>query len=96
MLLLSSEAAFKTGGSLSRELTPDNLSQRLILCRPSLAYKRSGYIIFRTVFSVGIIGIYGITCHTSYPDIHEFLMHTDTVLQAYALIESLEREVFDE
>ena len=32
---------------------------------------------------------------TSYPYIHK-LLHTDTVLQAYTLIECLEREVFDE
>jgi hypothetical protein len=42
------------------------------------------------------IGIYGIGSHTSYPYIHKLLLHTDTVLQAYTLIECLEREVFDE
>lgn len=49
-----------------------------------------------TELSVGIIGIYGIGSHTSYPYIHKLLLHTDTVLQAYTLIECLEREVFDE
>ncbi len=42
------------------------------------------------------IGIYGICSHTSYPHIHELLLHTDTVLKPYPLIECLEREVFDE
>ena len=42
------------------------------------------------------LGVYGIGSHTSYPHVHEFLLHTDTVLQTYTLIESLEREVFDE
>ena len=46
--------------------------------------------------SVDIIGIYGISNHTSYPYIHQLLLHTDTVLQAYTLIECLEREVLDE
>ena len=46
--------------------------------------------------SVDIIGIYGISSHTSYPYIHQLLLHTDTVLQAYTLIECLEREVLDE
>ena len=32
----------------------------------------------------------------SYSYFHELLLHTDTVLQAYTLIESLERDVFDE
>ena len=52
--------------------------------------------VFRTELPVGIIGIYGIGSHTSYPYIHKLLLHTDTVLQAYTLIECLEREVFDE
>ena len=37
---------------------------------------------------------YGIGSHTSYPYIHKLLLHK--VLQAYTLIECLEREVFDE
>ena len=48
MLLLSSEAPFKPGGPLLWKFTSENLSQGLILCRPSLAYKGSGYTIFRT------------------------------------------------
>ena len=52
--------------------------------------------VFRTELPVGIIGIYGIGSHTSYPYIHQLLLDTDTFLQAYTLIESLEREVFDE
>ena len=52
--------------------------------------------IFSTEFSVGIIGIYGVACRTSYPHIHEFLLHTDTVLQAYAFIEGLKRDMFYE
>ena len=43
-----------------------------------------------------IIGVYGIGGHTSYPHIYQFLMHTDTILQTYALIEYLERDVLDE
>ena len=34
--------------------------------------------------------------HSPYPYIHKLLMHTDTILQAYALIECLERDVLDE
>ena len=63
---------------------------------PFFAHKGCGYPIFCTELSVGIIGIYGIGSHTSYPYIHKLLLHTDTVLQAYTLIECLEREVFDE
>ena len=43
-----------------------------------------------------IIGVYGIGSNTSYPYIHKLLLHTDTVLKPYTLIESLEREMFDE
>ena len=96
MLLLSAEAAFKPGGPFFGEFTSENLPQGFIPGRPSLAYKGSGYSIFRTELSVGIIGIYGIGSHASYPHIHEFLLHADAVLQAYTLVESLEREVFDE
>ena len=96
MLLLSAEAAFKPGGPFFGEFTSENLSQGFIPGRPSLAYKGCGYSIFCTELSVGIIGIYGIGSHTSYPYIHKLLLHTDTVLQAYTLIECLEREVFDE
>ena len=52
--------------------------------------------IFCTELSVSVIGIYGIGCNTPYSYVHELLLHTDTVLQAYSLIESLEREVLDE
>lgn len=96
MLLLSSEASFKPGGPFFWEFTSEYLSQGLILCRPSLAHEGSGYPIFRTELSVGIIGIYGVACRTCYPHFHELLLHTDTVLQAYTLIEGLERDVFDE
>ena len=73
-----------------------HLPQRLILGRPSLAHKGCGYPIFCIELSVGIIGIYGIGSHTSYPHIHELLLHADTVLQAYTFVESLERKMFDE
>ena len=96
MLLLSAEASFKPGGPFFGEFPSEHLPQGLILCRPSLAYEGSGYPIFCTELSVGIIGIYGIGSHTSYPYIHQLLLHTDTVLQTYTLIECLEREVFDE
>lgn len=96
MLLLSSEASFKPGGSFPWQLTSENLSQVFILCGSSLAYEGSGYTIFSTKFSVVIIGIYGVTCRTCYPNFHELLLHTDTVLQAYTLIESLEGDVLDE
>lgn len=96
MLLLSTEAAFKPGGPFFGEFTSEHLLQRLIFCRPSLAHKGGGYSILCTKLPVGIIGINGIGSHTSYPYIHELLLHTDTVLQPYTLIECLEREVFDE
>ena len=96
MLLLSAEAAFKPGGPFFGEFTSENLSQGFIPGRPSLAYKGCGYSIFCTELSVGIIGIYGISSHTFHPYIHQLLLHTDTVLQAYTLIECLEREVFNE
>lgn len=96
MLLLSAEAAFKPGGPFFGEFTSENLSQGFILGRPSLAYKGCGYSIFCTELSVGIIGIYGIGSHASYPHIHELLLHADTVLQAYTFVESLERKMFDE
>ena len=67
MLLLSAEAAFKPGGPFFGEFTSENLSQGFIPGRPSLAYKGCGYSIFCTELSVGIIGIYGIGSHTSYP-----------------------------
>ncbi len=96
MLLLSAEAAFKPGGPFFGEFTSEHLSQGFFLGRPSLAYKGCGDSIFCTELSVGIIGIYGIGSHASYPHIHELLLLTDAVLQAYTFIESLEREVFDE
>lgn len=46
--------------------------------------------------SVGIISIYGVGSHASYPNAHKLLLHTDTVLKAYTLIERLERDVLDE
>ena len=96
MLLLSAEASFKPGGPFFGEFTSENLSQGFIPGRPSLAYKGCGYSIFCTELSVGIIGIYGIGSHASYPHIHELLLHADAVLQAYTFVESLEREMFDE
>ena len=96
MLLLSAEASFKPGGPYFGEFPSEHLPQGLILCRPSLAYEGSGYPIFCTELSAGIIGVYGIGSHASYPHIHKFLLHADAVLQAYTLIESLEREVFNE
>ena len=92
---MSTEASFKPGGPFFGEFTSENLSQGFILCCPSLAYKGSGYTIFCTEPSICIVGIYGISSRTSNPDIHEFLLHTDTALQSYSLIECLEREVFD-
>ena len=67
-----------------------------ILCRSSLAHEGSGYSIFRAELPVGIVGVYGIGGHASYPHVHESLLHTDAVLQTYTLVESPEREVFDE
>ena len=96
MLLLSAEASFKPGGPFFWKFASKHLPQRLILGRPSLAHKGCGYPIFCTELSVGIIGIYGIGSHTSYFYIHQLLLHTDTVLQAYTLIECLEREVLNE
>ena len=74
MLLLSSEASFKPGGSLPWQLTSENLSQVFILCSPSFAYEGSLYTIFSTIFSVGIIGIYGVASRTCYPHFHELLL----------------------
>lgn len=96
MLLLSAEAAFKPGGPFFGEFTSEHLPQGLILCLPSLAYEGSGYPIFRAELSVGIISIYGVGSHASYPNAHKLLLHTDTVLKAYTLIERLERDVLDE
>ena len=96
MLLLSAKASFKLGAPFFWEFASKHLPQRLILGRPSLAHKGCGYPIFCTELSVGIIGIYGISSHTFHPYIHQLLLHTDTVLQAYTLIECLEREVFNE
>ena len=67
MLLLCAEAAFKSGGPFFWQFTSENLSQGFIPGRPSLAYKGCWYSIFCTELSVGIIGIYGIGSHTSYP-----------------------------
>ena len=39
---------------------------------------------------------YRVGSHASYPYTHKLLLHTDTVLKPYSLIECLEREVFDE
>ena len=96
MLLLSAEASFKPGGPSFWEFASKHLPQRLIFGRPFLTRKGCGYPIFCTELSVGIIGIYGISSHTFHPYIHQLLLHTDTVLQAYTLIECLEREVFNE
>ena len=96
MLLLCAEASFKPGGPFFREFTSENLPQGFIPGCPSLAYEGSGYSIFRAELPVGVIGIYGIGCHAFYPYVHELLLHADAVLQAYPLVESIEREVFDE
>ena len=77
MLLLSAEASFKLGSPFFWEFASKHLPQRLILGRPSLAHKGCGYPIFCTELSVGIIGIYGIGSHTSYPYIHQLLLHTE-------------------
>ena len=95
MLLLSAEASFKPCCPFFWEFASKHLPQRLIFGRPSLAHKGCGYPIFCTELSVGIIGIYGIGSHTSYPYIHKLLLHTDTVLQAYTLIACLDRVGFD-
>lgn len=55
ILFLSAKAAFKPSGSLPWEFTSKNLSQLLILCRPSLAYEGSGYPIFRAELSVALL-----------------------------------------
>ena len=96
MLFLSSEAAFKPGGPFLGEFTSGYFSQGFILGRPSLAYKGCGDSVFRTELFVGVIGIYRVGSHASYPYTHKLLLHTDTVLKPYSLIECLEREVFDE
>ena len=88
MLLLSTEASFKPGGPFFWEFTFEHLPQELIFFRPSLGYKGSGYPVFRTELPIGINGI---GSHTSYPYIHELLLHADTVLQPYTLIEGFER-----
>lgn len=93
---LCAEAAFKPGGHLPWEFTSENLPQGFIPGRPSLAYEGSGDTVFCAVLPVGVIGIYGIGSHASYPHIHELLLHADAVLQTYTLIENLEQEVFDE
>ena len=67
MLLLSAEASFKKCCPFFWEFASKHLPQRLIFGRPSLAHKGCGYPIFCTELSVGIIGIYGISSHTSYP-----------------------------
>ena len=90
MLLLSAEASFKPGGPSFWEFASKHLPQRLIFGRPFLTRKGCGYPIFCTELSVGIIGIYGISSHTFHPYIHQLLLHTDTVLQAYTLIECLD------
>ena len=90
MLLLCAEAAFKPGGPFFGEFTSENLPQGFIPGRPSLAYEGRGDSVFRAEFPVGVIGIYGIGCHASYPHVHELLLHADAVLQAYPLVESLE------
>ena len=96
MLLLCAETAFKPGAPFFGEFTSENLPQGFIPGRPSLAYEGRGDSVFRAELPVGVIGIYGIGCHASYPYVHEFLLHANAVLQAYPLVESLEREVFDE
>ena len=64
--------------------------------RPSVAYFCMEFGINQVVkIYSGGLGIYGIGSHASYPHIHELLLHADAVLQAYTLVESLEREVFD-
>ena len=78
MLLLSAEAAFKPDGSFFGEFPSKNLSQGFILGHPSLAYEGCGYSIFCVELSVGIIGIYGIGSHASYPHMHESLLHANT------------------
>ena len=95
-MLLSAEASFKPLLPFLLRVRFKHLLKATIFGRPSLAHKGCGYPIFCTELSVGIIGIYGIGSHTSYPYIHKLLLHADTVLQAYTLIECLEREVFDE
>ena len=95
MLLLSTDAYFNLGNSFFWEFTSEYLPQRLTFGRPSLAHKRGRYSIFRTELSVSIIGGYGICSHTSYHYIHELLLHTDIVIQTYALIEYLERDVLN-
>ena len=57
------------------------------LLATSLAHKGCGYPIFCTELSVGIIGIYGIGSHTSYPYIHKLLLHADD--QSFKRIPSL-------
>ena len=58
---------------------------------PYVQRRLISHILYR--LPAPIIGVYGIGGHTSYPHIYQFLMHTDTILQTYALIEYLERDV---
>ena len=53
-------------------------------------HKGCGDFIFCTELSVVINSIYGIGSYASYSHIHELLLHTDTVLKFYTLIEFLE------
>ena len=86
MLLLGAEASFKPGGPFPWEFTSEHLSHGFIPCRPSLAYKGCGYSIFCTELPVGIIGIYWIGSHTSYP---KFMSFCCIRIQSLSLMPSL-------
>ena len=90
MLLLSELPSSRV--ALSFE-TSKHLPQRLIFV-PFPCAQRMPIFLYRT-FCWHYWHIWN-HFHTSYPYIHKLLLHTDTVLQAYTLIECLEREVFDE
>lgn len=81
--------------SANFELTPEYLSQEVILYHPYLAHKGSGYFVFSTELSVSVIDIYGSAITYLVPLIHKFLLHTDTILKLYTLIECLKQKVFN-
>lgn len=63
---------------------------------PPFPYVQMKWIFhIRAELSVGIIVIYGIGSHISYPHIREFLLHANTAFKLYTLIEGLEGGMFD-
>ena len=69
MLLLSAEASFKRVALSFESLKPASSKLITAPCRT----KDRGLISLYQNFPVGIIGIYGIGSHTSYPCVHKLL-----------------------